>query len=140
MKPTNGKASTIFIRALSKKDNIALKEIREDFRTEFNTVAVIKSAYSYLEQKKTIAGQRSEIESLQKKVEELTGSLDQIKDSIKEFFAYQVEKEKRQQELAGVLAAFIQEPKKPQLKGPRIQVETRNRPDGTGRHPEALKR
>jgi len=116
MKPTNGKASTIFIRDLSKKDNTALKEVREDFRTEFNTVAVMKSVYTYLEQKKTIAEQRTEIDGLQRKVEELTGQIDQIKDSIKEYFAFQVEKENRQRDLSAVLAAFAQEPKKPQGK------------------------
>jgi len=112
MKPTNGKASTIFIRDLSKKDNAALKHAREDFKTEFNTVAVMKSLYSYLDQKRTISQQAHQIETLLGKIDELNGSLEQIKESIRSFFAFQDEKDARQEQLTQALATFVQEPKK----------------------------
>lgn len=120
MKPTNGKASTIFIRDLSKKDNAALKLVREDFKTEFNTVAVMKSLYCYLEQKKTISDQEFQIETLLTKIDALNASLEQIKESIRSFFAFQTEKEARQEQLTGALAAIVREPKKlPAAKGKR---------------------
>lgn len=111
MTPTNGKASTIFIRNLSKKDNDALKLLRTDFSTEFNTVAVLQGIYAYLNQKKTIGNQKAEIEALHRNVQELTTSLEQIKDSIKDYFAYQIEKETRQEQLLKILRTFVQEPK-----------------------------
>lgn len=112
MKPTNGKASTIFIRGLSKKDNAALHQVREDFTTEFNTVAVMKSLYAYLDQKRTIAGQVKQIEALHGKISELNASLDKIKGSIASYFALQQEMETRHEQLSKALATFVQEPKK----------------------------
>lgn len=111
MKPTHGKASTIMIRDLSKKDNVVLKELREDFSTEFNTVAVMKAAYNYLNQKKSLAEKATTIELLENKIEGLTETLNTLKAAVGEYFDFEVEKEKRQGELTSALQNMIKEPK-----------------------------
>ncbi len=121
MKPTNGKASTIMIRDLSKKDNLVLKELRQDFSTEFNTVAVMKAAYNYIEQKKLLADKTSAIAVLESKIETLTEQLSIWSEAVNEYFGFEVEKEKRQAELASTLHTLIKESKKKQ---PKSKVQT----------------
>lgn len=121
MKPTNGKASTIMIRDLSKKDNLVLKELRQDFSTEFNTVAVMKAAYNYIEQKKLLADKTSAIAVLESKIETLTEQLSIWSVAVNDYFEFEVEKEKRQAQLASTLHGLIKESKKKQ---PKAKVQT----------------
>ncbi|MFZ1806372.1 MAG: hypothetical protein WAU36_04075 [Cyclobacteriaceae bacterium] len=125
MKPTNGKATTIMIRDLSKKDNVILKELKSDFGTEFNTVAVMKASYQYLEQKKIIATQSSKIDALCIQIENLNDALNSLKESVSEYFSFGIDTKKKEAELVSNLQSLIQQPKKSIRKKTEVKKQGR---------------
>lgn len=86
MTPTKGKEKNIFIRDLTPKDRKMLLALREEFKTSYNTVGVMKAAYGYIDQKKKLSSLSVEKQNLLTAREREHQQLEDLKFMVNDFF------------------------------------------------------
>lgn len=82
----NKAAKNIWIKKLSKKDRDMLALVRKELNTPFNNVAVLKAAYSYLEQKKSLDQNNVALEKAKQENLLLQDKYEELQKQIQEFF------------------------------------------------------
>jgi len=103
MTPTNGKEKNIFVRDLKPKDRKMLAELRKDFSTSYNTVAVMKACYQHFQDKGAITTLKGEKAKLNRQIDATRSELQLLKAKIEEYFNDIDKAEKRKMLLASDL-------------------------------------
>ncbi|MEM7298661.1 MAG: hypothetical protein AAF391_10400 [Bacteroidota bacterium] len=103
MPQQNQQIKTLFIKKLTKEDNEMLLKLREATRLDYNTAAVLKACYLYLELLEKHSALKDERETQEQTIARLTLELDVLKGQIRNFF--DIEKEQKAQRQLLVKAA-----------------------------------
>lgn len=90
-----GNINSIFIRELDSPQNATLKRLREDLQEGTNTKAVWGAVEKYFPLKREIEKLNKEILGLENKLSRADQEVNELREYVREYFAFQDETEKR---------------------------------------------